>query len=195
MGCYQYFVSDSAADARHRAKSYKLPAGQYKRHSLGGLLLKEEQFYREGDIFSGQAGGRRRRLGAPHSKQTLHCYCNIILVRFQGEELKRDTHFHQHLVADISKLWISLTHDDDFDNWTMGEASLSWKSECPLPPCVAAIEIYGRALNRNIYQDNIATLLNCAAAPHGWILLKRLFQYTSFNSVLSNDQSKYCFQF
>ena len=68
-------------------------------------------------------------------------------------------------MADISRLSNSFTHDDDdFENWTMGEASLSWKSECPLPPCVAAIEIYGRALNRNIYQDNIATLLNCAAA-------------------------------
>ena len=69
-------------------------------------------------------------------------------------------------MADISRLSNSFTHDDDddFENWTMGEASLSWKSECPLPPCVAAIEIYGRALNRNIYQDNIATLLDSAAA-------------------------------
>ena len=68
-------------------------------------------------------------------------------------------------MADILRLSNSFTHDDDdFENWTMGEASLSWKSECPLPLCVAAIEIYGRALNRNIYQDNIATLLNSAAA-------------------------------
>ena len=68
-------------------------------------------------------------------------------------------------MADILRLPKSFTHNDnDFENWTMGKASLSWKSECPLPPCVAAIEIYGRALNRNIYQDNIATLLDCAAA-------------------------------
>ena len=138
---------------------------------------------------------KHKQPGGIWTAQSAHC---ALLLQYHPCPIsgwRTDRHFHQHLVADISKLWISLTHDDDFDNWTMGEASLSWKSECPLPPCVAAIEIYGRALNRNIYQDNIATLLNCAAAPHGWILLKRLFQYTSFNSVLSNDQSKYCFQF
>ena len=66
-------------------------------------------------------------------------------------------------MADILRLSNSYTHDD-FENWAMGKASLSWKSECPLPLCVAAIEIYGRALNRNMYQDNIATLLDSAAA-------------------------------
>ena len=155
--------------SRHRAKSYKLPAGQYKRHSLGGLLLKQEQFYREGDIFSGQAGGRRRRLGAPHSKQTLHCTAISSLPDFRVKYSKEkdflsSTYSGWHIDSILLSISNSLTHDDHFDNWTLGEASLSWKSECPLPPCVAAIEIYGRALNRNIYQDNIATLLDSAAA-------------------------------
>ena len=132
--------------SRHRAKSYKLPAGQYKRHSLGGLLLKQEQFYREGDIFSGQVWGWAegggeldRRIASRLSSTT--AISPLPASSFQGGEFTGERHCHQYSCG-------RFVESRKFQSLGYGGGIIVFEKWMPPPAAVAAIEIYGRAQSK-----------------------------------------------